>query len=95
VPSDITLLEYKYSKNNKKKKINSLKKLFIYLSFFTFGNNCNKLNSQDVIHILSNVYSDNKISNDEKLNTLNILNILNTRQKDIDRQDPYYFQCFA
>ncbi|ETW57936.1 hypothetical protein PFUGPA_00079 [Plasmodium falciparum Palo Alto/Uganda] len=86
VPSDITLLEYKYSKNNEKKKINSLKKFFIYLSFFTFGNNCNKLDSEDVIHILSNVYSDNKICDDDKLNSFNILDILNTRQKDIDKQ---------
>ncbi|KYO03429.1 phosphatidate cytidylyltransferase, putative, partial [Plasmodium reichenowi] len=28
----------------------------------------------------------NKICNDDKLNSFNILDILNTRQKDIDKQ---------
>lgn len=59
VPSDITILEHTYSKNNKKKNIFFLKKLFIRCSFFTIGNKCNKLNSSDVIKVLSNVYSGN------------------------------------
>ncbi|CRG93353.1 conserved Plasmodium protein, unknown function [Plasmodium gallinaceum] len=84
-PSDITILEYKYSKNNKKRKINFLKKLFIHCSFFTIGNNCNKLNNHDVIKILSNIYSDNGLDN-KNMNTINILNILNTRQKDVEKQ---------
>ncbi|ETB60699.1 hypothetical protein YYC_02318 [Plasmodium yoelii 17X] len=85
VPSDITILEHTYSKNNKKKKIFFLKKLFIQFSFFTIGNKCNKLNSSDVIKVLSNVYSVD-VSNNPNINTANILDILNTRQKDIEKQ---------
>ncbi|EUD70191.1 hypothetical protein YYG_04507 [Plasmodium vinckei petteri] len=85
VPSDITILEHTYSKNNKKKKIFFLKKLFIRCSFFTIGNKCSKLNSSDVIKVLSNVYSGDASSN-PNINTASILDILNTRQKDIEKQ---------
>ncbi|SCL96123.1 conserved Plasmodium protein, unknown function [Plasmodium chabaudi chabaudi] len=85
VPSDITILEHTYSKNNKKKNIFFLKKLFIRCSFFTIGNKCNKLNSSDVIKVLSNVYSGDASSN-PNINTASILDILNTRQKDIEKQ---------
>ncbi|SBT75276.1 conserved Plasmodium protein, unknown function [Plasmodium ovale] len=85
-PSDITILEYKYSRNNERRKINFLKRLFIHCSFFTIGNNCNKLNSNDVIQVLSNVYSGDVSDSSSNANTISILNILNTRQNDIENQ---------
>ncbi|CAG9483970.1 conserved Plasmodium protein, unknown function [Plasmodium vivax] len=85
VPSDITILEHKYARKNEKRRINFFKKLFIHCSFFTIGNNCNKLSSHDVIKVLSNVYADDP-SESKNLNSVNIMNILNTRQRDIEKQ---------
>ncbi|GAW79080.1 hypothetical integral membrane protein, DUF56 family [Plasmodium gonderi] len=85
VPSDIAILEHKYAKKNEKRRINLLKRIFIHFSFFKIGNNCNKLNSYDVIKVLSNVYADEPNEN-KNLNSVNILNILNTRQRDIEKQ---------
>ncbi|EUD64730.1 hypothetical protein C922_04874 [Plasmodium inui San Antonio 1] len=85
VPSDITILEHKYARKNEKRRINFFKRLFIHFSFFTIGNNCNKLSSHDVIKVLSNVYVDDP-SESRNLNPINIINILNTRQRDIEKQ---------
>ncbi|SBT87095.1 conserved Plasmodium protein, unknown function [Plasmodium malariae] len=93
-PSDISILEYKYSRKNERKKINIWKKIFIHVCFFTIGNNCNKLSSHDVIKVLSNVYSDD-VADSKNVNTLNILNILNTRQKDIEKQVQCKFCSFV
>ncbi|KJP85349.1 hypothetical protein AK88_05010 [Plasmodium fragile] len=85
VPSDITILEHKYARKNEKRRINIFKRLFIHFSFFTIGNNCNKLSSHDVIKVLSNVY-ENDPSESQNVNSINIINILNTRQTDIEKQ---------
>ncbi|ANQ05972.1 Uncharacterized protein PCOAH_00003660 [Plasmodium coatneyi] len=93
VPSDITILEHKYAKKNEKRRVNIFKRLFIHFSFFTIGNNCNKLSSHDVIKVLSNVYEDDP-SESKNVNSINIIDILNTRQRDIEKQVQCKFWSF-